>query len=63
MRILEFAVVMAIVYFITPVAFRTDITWVQSAAITLLAYLAKDLFAVEPEIYLINGKQEGEETE
>jgi hypothetical protein len=38
-----------------------ELTLIQSAAITLLAFVAKVLLSPEaPEIYLINGKDEGE---
>lgn len=58
----SFAVVMATIYYATPVAFHTDLTWMQAAAITLLAFVGKTLLSPEaPEIYLINGsKDEGE---
>jgi hypothetical protein len=58
--ILNFAILMAILYYLVPVAFHTNITLLQSAAITLLAFMAKDFFRVEPEIYLINGNGEDE---
>jgi hypothetical protein len=55
---------MAIVFFTVPVALPgADLTLIQSAAITLLAFVAKVLLSPEaPEIYLINGNQdEGDE--
>jgi hypothetical protein len=53
----SFAVVMATIYYAVPVAFHTDLTWMQAAAITLLAFVAKTLLSPEgPEIYLVNGK-------
>jgi hypothetical protein len=60
----SFAVVMATIYYAVPVAFHTDLTWMQAAAITLLAFVAKTLLSPEgPEIYLINGSKDGEENE
>jgi hypothetical protein len=48
---------MAITYFTVPVALPgVELTLIQSAAITLLAFVAKVLLSPEaPEIYLING--------
>jgi hypothetical protein len=63
-NVLNFALVMAIVFFTVPVALPgADLTLIQSAAITLLAFVAKVLLSPEaPEIYLINGNQdEGDE--
>jgi hypothetical protein len=58
-NVLNFALVMAITYFTVPVAFHYDLTLIQSAAITLLAFVAKVLLSPEaPEIYLINGNQD-----
>ena len=61
-KLLNFALVMAIVFFAVPVALPgVNITLIQSAAITLLAFVAKVLLSPEaPEIYLINGKDEEE---
>jgi hypothetical protein len=55
---------MAVVYFAGPVAFPgAHVTIAQSAAITLLAFVAKTLLSPEgPEIYLINGVQNEEES-
>jgi hypothetical protein len=65
MIIVNFALVMAIVYFGVPVAVPgADLSLTQSAAITLLAFTAKTLLSPEgPEIYLINGKQDEEDAE
>jgi hypothetical protein len=63
-KVLNFALVMAIVLFTVPVALPgVDLTLIQSAAITLLAFVAKVLLSPEaPEIYLINGNEnEGDE--
>jgi hypothetical protein len=38
------------------IAFDHDRPIFQALAIALLAFMAKDLLVVEPEIYLINGK-------
>jgi hypothetical protein len=57
-NVLNFALVMAITYFTVPVALPgVDMTLMQAAAITLLAFVTKTLLSPEaPEIYLINGK-------
>jgi hypothetical protein len=62
-NVLNFALVMAIVFFTVPAALPgVELTLIQSAAITLLAFVAKVLLSPEaPEIYLINGKDEGDE--
>jgi hypothetical protein len=62
-NILNFALVMAIVFFAVPVALPgVELTLIQSAAITLLAFVAKVLLSPEaPEIYLINGNDKGDE--
>jgi hypothetical protein len=52
------------VFFCVPVALPgVELTLIQSAAITLLAFVAKVLLSPEaPEIYLINGNgNEGDE--
>ena len=55
-RIADFALVMAIVYFTVPVAFHADITLLQAAAITLLAFVWRTLLSPEPpEVFLVNG--------
>ena len=60
---LNFALVMAIVYFVVPVALPgVALTLIQSAAITLIAFVWRTLLSPEPpEIYLINAKQSEEE--
>jgi hypothetical protein len=59
---LYYAVIMAVVYFAIPFAWPSvHITLIQAATITLLAFLAKTFLTPEgPEIYLVNGKDEGE---
>lgn len=54
----NFAVVMAIVYFAIPFAWPSvHITLIQAATITLMAFVVKVLLSPEgPEIYLVNGK-------
>jgi hypothetical protein len=54
---------MAITYFCVPVALPgVELTLIQSAAITLLAFVTKVLLSPEaPEIYLINGNDKGDE--
>ncbi|MNP87598.1 hypothetical protein D3C76_1886170 [compost metagenome] len=54
---------MAIVFFTVPVALPgVNVTLIQAAAITLLAFVAKTLLSPEaPDIYLINGKGEDAE--
>jgi hypothetical protein len=60
-KVLNFALVMAIVFFTVPVAFHYDLTLIQSAAIT---FVAKVLLSPEaPEIYLINGNDKEEDAE
>jgi hypothetical protein len=61
-NVLNFALVMAIVFFCVPVALPgVELTLIQSAAITLMAFVTKVLLSPEaPEIYLINGKDEGD---
>jgi hypothetical protein len=62
-KLANFALVMAIVFFAVPVALPgVELTLIQSAAITLLAFVAKVLLSPEaPEIYLINGNDKGDE--
>jgi hypothetical protein len=62
-NVLNFALVMAIVFFAVPIALPgVELTLIQSAAITLLAFVAKVLLSPEaPEIYLINGNDKGDE--
>jgi hypothetical protein len=61
-KLANFALVMAIVFFTVPVALPgVELTLIQSAAITLLAFVAKVLLSPEaPEIYLINGNDKGD---
>lgn len=65
MIVVNFALVMAIVYFATPVALPgADLTLAQSAALTLLAFVWRTLLSPEPpEVYLINGKMTEEDAE
>jgi hypothetical protein len=62
-KLANFALVMAIVFFTVPVALPgVELTLIQSAAVTLLAFVAKVLLSPEaPEIYLINGNDKGDE--
>jgi hypothetical protein len=64
MIVVNFLLVMATVYFAIPVALPgVDITIAQSAAITLLAFVWRTLLSPEPpEVYLVNGKLEEEES-
>jgi hypothetical protein len=59
MAALGFIAVMAVVYFVLPLAMPTaDITLIQAAAITLLAFVGRAVLAPElPDIYLVNGDQ------
>lgn len=54
----NFALVMAIVYYAVPVALPSvDLTLKQSAAITLLAFVWRTLLSPEPpEVFLVNGQ-------
>jgi hypothetical protein len=62
-KFLDFIAVAGVVFFVGPIAFDHDRPIFQALAIALLAFMAKDLLVVEPDIYLINGKQDGEESE
>jgi hypothetical protein len=63
MIIVNFALVMATVYYAVPVAFHYDLTLSQSAAITLLAFVWRTLLSPEPpEVYLVNGQLTEEES-
>jgi hypothetical protein len=60
----NFAIVMATIYFAVPVAFHYDLTLIQSAAITLLAFVWRTLLSPEPpEVYLVNGQLTEEDAE
>jgi hypothetical protein len=63
--LVNFALVMATVYFAVPVALPgTDLTLSQSAAITLLAFVWRTLLSPEPpEVYLVNGQLTEEDAE
>lgn len=56
----NFAVVMAIVYFSIPFAWPSvHITLIQAATITLIAFVVRTLLSPDgPEIYLVNGKDD-----
>lgn len=60
---LGFIAVMAVIYFVTPLAYPpADLTLTQAAAITLLAFVARAVLAPElPDIYLVNGSNDDEE--
>jgi hypothetical protein len=62
-KILTYAVIMATVYFVVPLAWPSvHITLIQAATITLFAFLAKTFLSPEsPEVYVINGTQNGED--
>lgn len=62
-RVLAFAAVMASVHFVVPYAMPSfDPTLVQSAAITVLAMVGREVLTPEmPAVYLLNGKQNEEE--
>jgi hypothetical protein len=57
-RVLNFLLVMATVFFAVPVALPgADLSIAQSAAITLLAFVWRTLLSPEPpEVYLVNGQ-------
>jgi len=59
--VLNFTLVMAIVFFTVPVALPgVDLTLIQSAAVTLLAFVAKVLLSPEaPGVFFVNGKKQG----
>lgn len=62
-RLVNFALVMAIIYFAVPVATGEDLTLTQSAAYTLLAFVWRTLLSPEPpEVYLVNGQLTEEES-
>jgi hypothetical protein len=64
MIIVNFAIVMATIYYAVPVAFHYDPTVSQIAAITLLAFVWRTLLSPEPpEVYLVNGQLSEEDTE
>jgi hypothetical protein len=65
MIILNFLLVVATTYFAVPVALPgVDLTLSQSAAITLLAFVWRTLLSPEPpEVYLVNGQLNEEDTE
>jgi hypothetical protein len=64
MIVVNFLLVMATVYYAVPVAFHYDLTLIQSAAITLLAFVWRTLLSPEPpEVYLVNGQLPEEESE
>jgi hypothetical protein len=65
MYVINFALIVATVYFAVPVALPgVDITIAQSAAITLLAFVWRTLLSPEPpEVYLVNGQLSEEETD
>jgi hypothetical protein len=64
MIIVNFAIVMATIYYAVPVAFHYDLTLSQSAAITLLVFVWRTLLSPEPpEVYLVNGQLSEEDTE
>jgi hypothetical protein len=55
--LVNFALVMATIYYAVPVAFHYALTVSQSAAITLLAFVWRTLLSPEPpEVYLVNGQ-------
>jgi hypothetical protein len=62
-RALGFIAVMGIVFLVTPLAYPpADLTLIQAAAITLLAFVARAVLAPElPDIYLVNGSNDEEE--
>jgi hypothetical protein len=62
---LGFIAVMAVVFFVTPLAYPpADITLTQAAAITLLAFVCRAVLAPEmPDIYLVNGTDTEEDAE
>lgn len=60
-RILNFVLVMAIVYFAVPVALPgADITLKQAAAITLLAFIWRALLTPEPPSLVLINREEDE---
>jgi hypothetical protein len=59
-RLLDFIAVAGVVYFIGPMAFDHSRPIFQALAIALLAFMAKDLLLVEPEIYIVNSKEDAE---
>jgi hypothetical protein len=63
MQALGFLAVVATVYFVTPYAIPSfEPTIIQSAAITLLAFVARAVLTPDmPEVYLVNAKQYEEE--
>jgi hypothetical protein len=60
-KFLDFIAVAGVAYFVGPIAFDHSRPIFQALAIALLAFMAKDLLVVEPEIYLVNGSKNGEE--
>jgi hypothetical protein len=62
---LGFIAVMAVIYFVTPLAYPpADLTLTQAAAITLLAFVGRAVLASElPDIYLVNGTDTEEDAE
>lgn len=62
---LGFLAVMAVIYFVTPLAYPpADLTLIQAASITLLAFVARAVLAPElPDIYLVNGSNDEEDAE
>lgn len=60
---LGFVAVMAVVFFVVPLAYPpADLTLIQAAAITLLMFVARAVLAPElPDIYLVNGTNDEED--
>lgn len=59
MKALGFIAVMAVVYFVVPIAApAVGLTIIQSAAITLLAFVARAVLTPDmPEVYFVNAKE------
>lgn len=59
----NYAIIMAIVYFAIPFAWPSvHFTLIQAATITLIAFVAKTLLSPDgPDVYVINGQQNEED--